>query len=109
MPRAPRDMSQLLDQIVFLEEIDAQHVGMHAGRYLAAARSVRRIVERQLGRLSMRDFVTETLPALQTTAENIFFDGHGHFADLDGSGAAMRARAGANDLIARLQRGVTRS
>lgn len=106
-PRGPRALHQLLDQIVFLEVVDAQHVGMDAGQYLVAARTVRRIVERDMGRLSMRDFVTDTLPALQTTAENIFFDGHGHFADLDGSGAAPLARATADGLIDRLRRGVT--
>jgi len=102
--RAPRDLSQLLDQIVFLEVVDAQQLGMDAQQYFAAARSVRRIVERELGRLSMRDFVSETLPALQTTAENIYFDGHGHFADLDGSGDALLARSTAEDLLQRLRR-----
>ena len=46
-----RDMPKLRDQIVFLEVIDARHVGMNAKKYLLAARSVRTIIERELGGL----------------------------------------------------------
>ena len=98
-----RDMSRLLDQIVFLEVVDAQHVSMNAAEYLAAARSVREIVKRELGGLKMRDFVSADLPTLQTTAENIFFDVNRCFADLDGSGNARRAEAIAGRLLRRLR------
>ena len=64
----PRDMNRLLDEIVFLEVVDAKHAAMNAGKYLMTARSVRRIVERELGALPMTDFVTTVLPTLQTTA-----------------------------------------
>ena len=98
----PRDMNRLLDEIVFLEVVDAKHAVMNAGKYLMTARSVRRIVERELGALPMTDFVTTVLPTLQTTAENIFFERNRHFADLDGSGNAHDARTTADHLIHRL-------
>ena len=98
----PRDMIRLLDEIVFLEVVDAQHAVMNAAKYLTAARSVREIVERELGALPMTDFVTTVLPTLQTTAENFFFERNRHFADLDGSGNAHGARATADQLIRRL-------
>lgn len=97
-----RDMTRFLDQIVFLEVVDARHVGMNASRYLVAAQSVREIVTRELGTVSMREFVTALLPALQTTAENIFFDAHRRFADLDGRGTARRAQEIADCLLCRL-------
>ena len=50
----------------------------------------------------MTDFVTNVLPTLQTTAENIFFERNRHFADLDGSGCAHAARVTADQLIHRL-------
>ncbi len=96
-----RDKSRLRDQIVFLEVADARHVGMNAKRYLAAARSVRTIVERELGCVTMDKFIFANVPALQTTAENIYFDSYGCFADLDGSGQAVRAQEVAEALIAR--------
>ena len=97
-------MTRLLDGIVFLEVVDARHVAMNAARYLAAARSVREIVERELGGLDMREFVIAALPTLRTTAENIFFDTHGHFADLDGSGNARRGHEIVESLLQRLAR-----
>ena len=98
----PRDMNRLLDEIVFLEVVDAKHVAMNARKYLMTARSVREIVERELGALPMTDFVTTVLPTLQTTAENIFFERSRHFADIDGSGDAHSAQAMADHLIRRL-------
>ena len=98
----PRNMNRLLDEIVFLEVVDAKHAVMNARKYLMTARSVRQIVERELGALPMADFVTTVLPTLQTTAENIFFERNRHFADLDGSGDAHVARTTADQLIHRL-------
>ena len=95
-------MKQLRDHIVFLEVIDSQHVRMDAAGYLLAARAARLIVRRELGVLTMQAFVSDLLPTLQTTAENIHFDSHGRFADLDGSGQAQRAQAIADSLMRRL-------
>ena len=96
------DMKQLRDHIVFLEVVDARHVRMDAAGYLLAARAARLIVRRELGVLTMQAFVSDLLPTLQTTAENIHFDSHGRFADLDGSGQAQRAQAIADSLMRRL-------
>jgi hypothetical protein len=96
-----RNKSRLLDQIVFLEAADAQHMGMDAKRYLATARSALKIVERELGTLSMSEFQIPELPSLQTLAENVYFDGRRRFADVDGSGRAFLAQVLADELIAR--------
>lgn len=98
-----REQARLRDQIVFMEVTENHHVKMNAKRYLAAARIARQIVERELGDLEMREFAIRDLPALQTTAENIYFDSHGCFADLDGSGQAALARQLADALIARMR------
>lgn len=95
-------LNRLLDGIVFLEVVDARHVAMHPARYLAAARSVREIVERELGSLGMCEFASGVLPTLRTTAENIYFDTHGRFADLDGSGNARRGHEIGTCLLRRL-------
>ena len=95
-------MKRLRDHIVFLEVVDARHVRMDAAGYLLAARAARLIVRRELGALTMQAFVSDTLPTLQTTAENIHFESHGRFADLDGSGQAQHAQAMADHLMRRL-------
>ncbi len=97
-------MTTLRDQIVYLEMVEAQHVGMDARKYLAAARAAREIVGRELGGLAMQAFVSAALPTLQTTAENIHFDTNRRFADLDGSGNAGLAQAIADRLIRSLGR-----
>lgn len=97
-------MTRLRDQIVFLEVAEARHVAMNAGRYQVAARAVREIIERELGGLAMQAFVSATTPTLQTTAENIYFNSHRRFADLDGSGDAGRAQAIADRMLQRLGR-----
>jgi hypothetical protein len=96
-----RNKSRLLDQIVFLEAADAHHVSMDAMHYLATARSARKIVEFELGAVAMRDFQFPELHSLQTTAENVYFDGRRRFADLDGTGRAFVAQALADALIDR--------
>jgi hypothetical protein len=96
-----RYLTQLRDQIVFLEVVDSRHVRMNAAKYLSAARLAREIIERDLGSLGMQAFVFEMLPTLQTTAENVYFDSHRCFADLDGSANAARAQRLADQLIQR--------
>lgn len=98
------DNSRLRDQIVFLEVADYRLAAMDAARYLGAARAVRHSVARDLGHLPMRAFVGGTVEALVTTAENVYFDSHRRFADLDGSGRAMRAQAACDRLLRRLRR-----
>ena len=52
----------------------------------------------------MHAFLIRALPALQTTAENVYFDHHRRFADLDGSGNAGRVQSLTDALLRRLQR-----
>lgn len=98
-----RDRARLQNQIVFLEATDAHHLRMNAKKYLHTARAVRDTLERELGELEMGDFAGSGVAALQTTAENIYFDHYRRFANLDGSGRANRAQREADRLIARLQ------
>lgn len=97
-----REQTRLRDQIVFLEVADSHRVEMNAWRYLWAARTARVIVERELGEVRMSEFAIPQLPTLQTTAENIYFESYGCFADLDGSGHAAVAQQQAEQLIERL-------
>lgn len=96
------DKTRLREQIVLLEVVDAWWVEMDAARYQAAARAVRQTIERELGCLPMQAFVSDVLPSLETTAQNIFFDGHRRFADLDGSGCAWHAQEAADRLLRRV-------
>ena len=97
-----RDRSRLQNQIVFLEASDAHHLRMNAKKYLHAARSVRDILERELGDVDMSEFAFSGVAALQTTAENVYFDHYRRFANIDGSGHANRAQREADRLLARL-------
>ena len=97
-----REQTRLRDQIVFLEVADGHHVEMNAWRYLWAARTARTIVARELGEVRMSEFAMPHLPTLQTTAENIYFESYGCFADLDGSGHAAVAQQQADQLLKRL-------
>jgi hypothetical protein len=104
-----REQTRLRDQIVFLEVADGQHVKMNAWRYLWAARTARTIVARELGEVHMRAFALPHLPTLQTTAENIYFESYGCFADLDGSGRATVAKQVTTQLLDRVRSAAQRS
>ena len=97
------DKIRMKRQIVCLEMTDSRHVAMDAGAYMRAARELREAIQREFGQLSMRDFVDDSLPSVQTTSENVFFDRHRCFADLDGSGSAAIAQALADALLRRLR------
>ena len=98
------DKISFTNQIVCLEVIDGRYVAMDAGAYWRAARELRKVIRRELGALPMRDFLIPALPSLQTTAENVFFDHHRRFADLDGSGGAGLALALTDGMLKRLRR-----
>jgi len=98
------DKIRIANQIVCLEVSDGRHVAMDAGAYLRAARELREAIRAELGELPMRAFLTSALPSLQTSAENVFFDHHRRFADVDGSGGASLAQALTDRLLQRLQR-----
>ena len=98
------DKTRIINQLAWLEVTDARHVAMDAGAYRRAARELREAIRRELSELPMRAFLIRTLPSLQTTAENVFFDNHRRFADLDGSGCAGLAQALTDRLLQRLRR-----
>jgi len=98
------DKTRIINQLAWLEVTDARHVAMDAGAYRRAARELREAIQRELSELPLRAFLIRTLPSLQTTAENVFFDNHRCFADLDGSGCAGLAQALTDRLLQRLRR-----
>ncbi len=97
--------SRLRAQIVFLETLDTCRAQMHPSGYLAAARALRRTIENELSDFPMQAFVSPSLPTLETTAQNVFFETRRRFADLDGSGCAERAQHEADRLLRRLRMG----
>lgn len=94
-----RPMPRLRNELVMLEVLEAHKLEMDAAEYRAAARNVRHIVEHHLGALAMQQFVCGAVPALQTIAENVYFDHHRRFADLDGSHSALQAQDIADRLL----------
>ncbi len=115
-------MTALRDQVVALELFEAHHgtadptgpvgwAALDADGYRTAARSVRSIIERHLTEVPMQRFASETVPTLQTIAENVFFDRHGRLPDAgSGPGDASRCTAGSAKSIAdRLLRVLVRS
>ena len=98
------DKFRLSSQIVCLEVTDGRHVAMDAAAYLRAARELRESIRLEFGALPMRAFLIRELPSVQTTAENVFFDHHRRFADLDGSGSACLAQTLTNGVLERLRR-----
>ncbi|CAN5301448.1 hypothetical protein BH11PSE10_BH11PSE10_05810 [soil metagenome] len=97
------DKIRLSNQIVCLEVTDGRHLAMDAGAYLRAARELSDTIRRELGELPMGAFLIPALPSVQTTAENVFFDHHRRFADLDGSGGAEHAQALTDGMLQRLR------
>ena len=102
-PAMALDKMRITHQIVCLEVADAWHVAIDAGAYLQAARALREALQGELGHLPMRAFLVHALPSLQTTAENVFFEHHRCFADLDDSGCAGLAQALSDRLLQRLR------
>jgi len=98
------DKTRISNQIVWLEVSDMRHVAMDADAYLRAARELRDAVRCDLGELPMHAFLIRALPSLQTTAENVFFDHHRRFADLDGSGSAGLAQTLTDAMLLRMRR-----
>jgi hypothetical protein len=98
------DKIRIANQILCLEVSDSRHVAMDAGTYLRAARELRETIRLELGELPMGAFLIASLPSLQTSAENVYFDHHRRFADVDGSGAADLAQALTDRLLRRLRR-----
>ena len=98
------NQTRLSYQIACLEVTDARQAAIDAAAYLRAARELRDAIRRELSDLPMRAFLIPALPSLQTTAENVYFDQHRRFADVDGSGGADLAQALTDRLLQRARR-----
>ena len=103
-PAMALDKLRLSNQIVRLEVTDGRYAAMDADAYLRAARELRETIRRECGELPMGAFLIRELPSVQTIAENVFFDHHRRFADLDGSGGAAVAQALTDGMLQQLRR-----
>ncbi len=97
------DKIRLCNQIVCLEVTDGRRIEIDAGAYQRAARDLRETIQREFGQLPMSAFLSRALPSVQTTAENVFFDHHRRFADLDGHGGSIRAQTLTDRMLHRLR------
>jgi len=82
----------LREQLVLVEMTDALQLRIDARRYQTAAREIRLTLRDELGALPMHVFASELLPALQTTAQNNYFERHRRFAETDGGVSAAQAQ-----------------
>lgn len=98
----PINRARLRKQLVYLECVDLQQVHPDPRDYQRAAHALRQAVLNELAGVPMQEFVHDDLPALQTIAQNVFFETRGRFADLDGSGASQRAADAATALFNRM-------
>lgn len=98
------DRAQLTEDLLRLEMTETRQITLDAGRYQQAARVLKRTLAHELSGLPLQAFVNPLLPALQTTAENVYFASRGRFADLDHSGHAQLAQAVAEAVLRRLRR-----
>ena len=87
----PIDRARLRKQLVYLECVDSHQVEPDPRDYQRAAHALRQAMLNELSAVPMQEFLHGDLPALQAIAQNVFFEGRGHFADLDGSGSTRRA------------------
>ena len=70
--------------------------------YRCAAATARRLVWEGLRRVPIQEFHA-TFDALQETAENLYFESRGRFADVDHSGTALMARTTCEGLLMRMR------
>jgi hypothetical protein len=98
----PTSRQHLQDAIVVLQLMDDGRARCSPEAYRCAAATARRLVWEGLRRVPIREFHA-TFDALQETAENLYFEGRGHFADVDLSGHAPRAQSTCVALLNRLR------
>jgi hypothetical protein len=94
----------LQDAIVVLQLMDDGRAPCSPEAYRCAAASARRLVWEGLRRVPIHEFQA-TFDALQETADNLYFESRGRFADIGHSGAALAAQQTCNDLLTRLRAG----
>jgi hypothetical protein len=98
------DRARLQEQLVYLECVDLKHVRPDPRGYQRAAHALRQAVLNELSGVPMQKFLHDDLPALQTIAQNVFFESRGRFADLDGSGSTHCAAEVASALLIRMMK-----
>jgi hypothetical protein len=96
-----RSRQHLQDAIVVLQLMDDGRAKCSPEAYRCAAATARRLVWEGLRRVPIQEFHA-TFDALQETAENLYFESRGRFADVDHSGAALAARRACESLLARM-------
>ena len=97
-------IKQLRDLVVALDRADRNIEPMTPEAYRDAARAVLELTHEEMGMLPIADFAGP-VTALQSMAENLFFDLHGSFADVDGSGRAPLASSETRALLGRIRPG----
>ncbi len=98
----PIDRVRLRKQLVYLECVDMQRMHPDPRGYQRAAQALRQALLDELSGVPMQAFVHCDLPALQTIAQNVFFESRGRFADLDGNGSTHCAAEAARALLNRM-------
>lgn len=91
----------LQDAIVVLQLMDDGRARCTPEAYRCAAVSARRLIWEGLRRVPIHEF--HAFAALQETADNLYFETRGRFADVDHSGAALRARQACDGLLKRMR------
>jgi hypothetical protein len=95
------ERQHLQDAIVVLQLMDDGRSPCTPEAYRCAAASARHLVWEYLRRVPMHAF-QNTFEALESTAENLYFESHGCFADAGLTGASESARRGCDALVERL-------
>lgn len=101
-------METLRDLIIALDLNDRNLKRLSADEYRVAAVKTYGPLLAECAAVPMIDF-TKGVDALQTIAENVFFENRGFFADLDDACLATRAKEIAESLFARLHCPLTAS
>lgn len=96
------DRARLRSHLVCLEATEARCQRPDPEGYRRSAQALRLAVQRDFSGVPMKSFMHPELRALETIAQNVFFESRGRFADLDGSGSALRARELGEALLERL-------
>lgn len=98
----PCTRQHLQDAIVTLELMDDGQARCSPEAYRCAAATARALVWSELRRVPVQEFAA-TFDALQVTAENLYFESRGHFAEMGGSGLARQALVACQALLHRLR------
>src|SRR5688500_1104592 len=95
-------LKHLRDLVVALDLNDRNVRKLAPQEYRDAAAKALLLTHQEMGLLPMADFAGP-ISALQTMAENIYFQAHGRFADLDATGRATVAKTESRALYRRMR------